>query len=421
MPYTKRDVSYNDMSGYALDRSSNDNGASWIESPTNTKFLQKWENSVDGDYLPDWKNRVKNMVGATTNCDGFKFVVNSTGFCSWFTDAHYGNFGFLRVSSFTGNPSQGFYAAFHPVTSPSLITSVNNRAKALFVQKAQQELSSFESGQDLGELKQTIEAIIHPLKSLRTHVSSYFASVKKLKHRYKDAVSLRKAVADTYLEWTFGWVPLTHDIADGIVGLSNTRLPAHPVESHAHGEEINYQNYSPTIGGTIPYRADTYVKSICSVRMKGMVSCYIDGEPPSLQQELRLLPRDFVPTAWDLLPYSFVVDYFLNVGDVISAFSFPSSALKWCNFSQRSETVLRETYHIDRKHIAESLYVPPWEYTVTESGSPLEMVATSFSRRSFSPSDLVPQLAFSLPLSSKPWENIAALIAGSKRSLCPLW
>ena len=38
---------------------------------------------------------------------------------------------------------------------------------------------------------------------------------------------------------------------------------------------------------------------------------------------------EFVPTLWELIPYSFLVDYFTNVGGIIASWSYRSLGTDW--------------------------------------------------------------------------------------------
>lgn len=61
---------------------------------------------------------------------------------------------------------------------------------------------------------------------------------------------------------------------------------------------------------------------------RGMVRIAQD----TIQEVHRNLGLDlssFAPTVWEVIPYSFVADYFTNIGDMIDAASFPRSTLSW--------------------------------------------------------------------------------------------
>ena len=58
--------------------------------------------------------------------------------------------------------------------------------------------------------------------------------------------------------------------------------------------------------------------------------------------------EDFVPTMWNLLPYSFLVDYFVDVGGILNAITTDISAVRWV-----SETQLRtnRTSYKSKAHV----------------------------------------------------------------------
>lgn len=385
-----------------------------------------WQDTFTGVQNPYWKAQIKAPASATTPASGIRYNVRSLPYMSGSVEAYSG-------SHATRNYIYRYYALdgvpFEPLPSviarnsvdTATLNRVTARAYSLYLEKAKSAISSFESGQDLAEIRQTIESVIHPFKSLRKHVLSYFPKVKKLRGRYKKASDLKKALADAYLEWTFGWKPLTFDIADGIVGLSNKRLPLTPIESHASAHYTFAEGiYNSDLTNAL-YHAYGKVISVFSMRLKGVVNAYYkDGTPPGIAQELQLLPEDFAPTAWDILPYSFVIDYFLNVGDVIRAFSFPSAALVWTNQSILDSSFSTVSFSPWRAGLDAQFPISLGYTRNHEISCPnFDVEARTFSRSAVS--SLVPPVVFSLPLSARPWENIAALIAGGTRGLLPFY
>jgi hypothetical protein len=130
-----------------------------------------------------------------------------------------------------------------------------------------------------------------------------------------------------------------------------------------------------------------------------------------LSQELQLDLPHFLPTVWDLIPYSFVVDYFTNIGDYLSGLSLRFSDVSW-----GCKTVSTESGYL----------FGPWYWGPNSVPQNQEELAVCYggggswnnrrgTRSILTPSDLAPKLQFSLPFSSRPWENIGALILSRLR------
>lgn len=425
MVYTKR-FQQNIHREYTNENSSISGTGPLIKnSVTNYGDTTGLADTFTGTYNPAWKAEVRAQSGATTSASGELYEIASL---PWL-------FGELQVErniafpslyqylNYTchGNPLSGFPSVFSAVADLNTVNLVTARAYSSFLDEAKSAISSFQSGQDIAELHQTIESIVHPLKSLRAHVSQYFAKASKLK-RLRNIPTRKKALADAYLEWTFGWNPLSADIADGIVGLSKNRFNATPVSGYGarnySGSDLRSQNDTSNLF-VVSLRN---VKSKYSMRLKGSVNAFYSKSPRVLQ-ELQLLPEDFVPTAWNLLPYSFVIDYFLNIGDIINSYSFPTAAIRWVNESLRDETKTVVTYNGDYRtfnaQFPPDLFVNRVYYV---SCNNLDVTYRRFSRSARSSSSITPPLVFEIPkLSAKPWLNMAALVTGSARRLTPFW
>jgi len=128
---------------------------------------------------------------------------------------------------------------------------------------------------------------------------------------------------------------------------------------------------------------------------------------------------NWVPTIWNLIPFSFVADYFSNIGDVVDALSFPSSDLAWFKQNQKVSQI--------DKVISNGYSAPvssgydTWEVTV-DPGSQ-EVAVESFSRSAYFGA-LVPFLQLEIPgVSSKKWLNLSALaisLATTRRTIASL-
>jgi hypothetical protein len=380
-------------------------------------------NSLTGVKNPMWRSEILRGVGATTQCSGLNFTFED----QFVTQGFSGDLGppthITQVFELYGRIG---YAAPTTTDTPSASTvaAVSNRCIRKFLDSVESARSSVEAGQDLGEYKESIESMIHPMNSMKELITGYFSKLRKAKKQYgNNRISLIKALADSYLEFTFGWNPLAIDVANAYAGLQNRSRfsPTVPVSASASEQFAGVNQRQLGSGNLQTTKCNFRTQSRYTIRYKGAVKVRLeDGNVPVLDVLRLSTVRDFVVTAWDLLPYSFIVDYFVNVGDVISGVTFPFADLAWGNKTVRTETKWFYTMLDDSSVTAATFGFQKFLGRFTYGGNSKYSV-TSFSRSALVPSDLVPRLRISIPVSSKPWENIAALLASSRKGLVPFF
>lgn len=381
-------------------------------------FRQSFSNGVSN---PNWKSMVKHNQDATTPFTGREYsqsVSFGSDYVTWKPVNPALTFNKEGREEFYGYGSNTMNANFSNEAPSDVITKADNRAIASFISRCDSIRSSVEAGQDIGELKQTLEGILNPLGSLRKHTLGYFDELKKARRNTK-RVHLRKALTDTYLEFNFGWRPLASDIADAIVGLQNRNRMQEIMPVSASATEHYYGTMDSYVHSNNPiFIHNGFVKSTSqfSVRYKGKVRVgLVNGNIP-IAQALQLDLPHFVPTVWDLIPYSFVVDYFTNIGNIVRAASFCSSDIVYCCKTTR-DTSVREY-----APLGSFKFQNPAQYEITSqtaSSARSSFKVVNVSRGSAKPSSLVPSLQFSLPIHNKPWLNIGALMSSRIKSLVP--
>lgn len=115
-----------------------------------------------------------------------------------------------------------------------------------------------------------------------------------------------KAFANNYLEFHFGWSPLIKDIGDAVEVLQGP-VPSTTVRGRA-GDTANLA-YPGFINNY--YEVTTRCQLIAEVRI----------ENPNLRLASQLGFVNPALVAWELVPYSFVVDWFANVGEFLGSFT----------------------------------------------------------------------------------------------------
>lgn len=187
-----------------------------------------------------------------------------------------------------------------------------------------------------------------PAKALREGMEGYLGALRKRKRT--DPRHWPRAIGGTWLEYSFGWKPLLMDIKDAYSAyeeLTNRTV----VKMISAGAVTTYDTTSDIagLGGvnvTARYGAAQYgyVKSFDTLEEQHKVryrGCYVAQATAAKWQNYKLFgftPDEFVPAAWELLPWSWLVDYFTNIGDLLNNSVTSTQDVKWVN-----KTILRST------------------------------------------------------------------------------
>jgi hypothetical protein len=159
--------------------------------------------------------------------------------------------------------------------------------------------------ESLAEIKQTLHLLRNP-----------FQSMNKVLHR---ASSLRKrgvSAAETWLQYRYGVLPLVRDITSIISG-AKKRTGHLRATSRAKGKITRNSVTVHTMGTGAPGAVVTYTKTnseVLTVRAVALDEYFVDQF-----DNIGLSGKNLVTLPWELIPYSFVVDWFLNVGDYLGA------------------------------------------------------------------------------------------------------
>jgi hypothetical protein len=236
------------------------------------------------------------------------------------------------ISSFTSGPivwpdtQGGAYLA---------VDQADTNARISFIGKVRETRTAFQGGTFLGELGEALHGIRHPLKALREGVDSYVRGARKIanrkngRHRSK---SLNSALSDTWLEWVYDKKPLIndiHDFANAIVRAPSKDLIK--VSATGRDESVAFSSHGTDTSGYdfLAVRWDWRFHRRSSCRYKGAVRMASRSPTTHALQKFGLDWANFVPTLWELIPYSFLVDYFSNAGKLIDAASCVDWDLAW--------------------------------------------------------------------------------------------
>jgi len=258
---------------------------------------------------------------------------------------------------------------------PNTVSSLVSQAQAKATQNVLEALkdSSFNAAQAVAERKQTMDLVA----STATRIAKAAGQLKKgnFAKAARDlgvtpkkragrrfvrdyALDQGKAVGNAWLELQYGWKPLLGDVygatealakANNSSGNQNMNTTFKKVTGRSKRKEAPSIRTNTPISPGVGYNY-TVATGMCEVQCKIGITYAITS--PAVTNLAKLGITNPLLLAWELLPYSFVVDWFLPIGDYLGA----QDATLGLTFKFGYRTTVR-------KYISNS--TKSWSYTTT--------------------------------------------------------
>lgn len=134
----------------------------------------------------------------------------------------------------------------------------------------------------------------------------------------KGAKGKAKSFANQFLEYHFGWAPALQDIHNSVSTMSNADFGSQRIDVHRHGKNqppvVRHEIFTGDPPRLYYYDLSSQTNSF-SVKMGARVK--ISNPNAFLANKMGVVNP--LSIAWEAVPYSFVADWFGNVGQCLSA------------------------------------------------------------------------------------------------------
>lgn len=167
----------------------------------------------------------------------------------------------------------------------------------------------------LGELGETVEMVLSTAKS----IASAYHNVRRghFKRAMRD-LNLKKVsgAANAWMSYRYGWRPLLQDVENAVVALADRYERADDIIRVEAGREAFSERMFARTGTT---QLDTFAASGRKHSYRYVVNARVTGAGTRVLNQLGFV--NLPSSGWELLPFSFVVDWFLPIGDYLETLS----------------------------------------------------------------------------------------------------
>lgn len=255
-----------------------------------------------------------------------------------------------------------------------LQSSASNKALIGIYKKARESMQSGFSGPTfLVELKELVQTIRNPFSTLRKQ------TLRLIDKRVKNPRPTKNFVSDSFLEYTYGVAPSIGDITE-IAHLINEKL-----SKRSEGHRLSFRYTESTSNDWVhSFRPTGFIGDVYTVnRGKYFASTqYIIWIDPGFQGlNSFVIPAsnlitfgkfdlgEVLPTIWEGIPWSFLLDYVTNIGDLAACTYDLNSYVRWVCKTDRllgtQEGVSASTRNVDTSfNTVSGLKGPKWKTAI---------------------------------------------------------
>lgn len=201
------------------------------------------------------------------------------------------------------------------------------------------------------EFRKTVEGVV----TLRSRAMTIFerfnervrATGRKKRFRGLEASQI---LAEIWLELRYMWRPLVYDMMSAqeaisrlAAGIEDPLQRAYATREGSASSSAAYQTGQVRLAGTIGSVAGLNLAVTHTVNVDVTVHAAVGLQVTT--REITMV--DPFVTGWELVPFSFVLDWFVSIGDLLTAFSpFATGQLQYASLATRTTTTYRSNFKI---------------------------------------------------------------------------
>lgn len=215
----------------------------------------------------------------------------------------------------------------------------------------------------LVEGPKTIAMITKAAKLLRHPITNARKLLKISRKAYRNEPGAREKVLDLanqmWLEGRYGWRPFVGDVVSHVEALRSGERPIRYSARRSIPDENQEANtFKGKFAASTYFWYDKYLKS--NAVFKCRVGQTVDYSVNIHNGAVKYGIYDPIGTAWDLVPFSFVADWFINLGDVLKSFQILLMAderIGWTAY--KKELTLFHEFTLNKSvHVVQGKYGP---------------------------------------------------------------
>jgi hypothetical protein len=391
--------------------------------------------SKSGTKVPEWRKVIAQGGNANSAYQLLAYRIKSID--SSTAAVGYTNPGVSEVlEEFNGVAS----APVFPTVLPFPV-EVHNKALSRILGKIRSEYEHTNVLPALGEMKSTISQFGTPMAAVLSLCNRHLNKLKLLERGLKGStvfkrVQWHRIVAATYLEFSFGLAPLIEDTKSVAEALARwnaekegdlprptndliTASARADTSSLAFGDTVFPFPGSPNLGFKLHLTQTNQYSIKYTVKLKRSLQAQF-GSNERLKQLLGFEnPLNFIPTIWEVLPWSWLADYFLNIQQIIEAGVTVTSNVDWIVKSQRTRCTMEGILLAYKPALVANQFPVNWILQAPHLGR-YSTEATSFDR-SLPVSLGIPVLNLSYPTGVRQFANATAALFARRSQSHPLW